>query len=294
MRRGGGSGGDLFADSEPEDSIPGLEDLISGVKSSRGVGRGGHPGRSRSWLWLRLVIYAVLFLFGIIALVAGIAQAATDYGDADTMAHAPVCGAGVDLTVVDTNCVGWMTTASDGDVTSINGEDDVLLKLPSGDEYDSSYPGNAAFAAEFSYTGGSVRAEFWHGDVVALTVGGSNGVSAMTVTTDLNPDNEGGVGLGVALIGVTFILLSLLLLVGIRAFRYRWLRPTLGLRWTVSAMIAGAVGSLVAGACLTTQPARIRLVVIILPTTTVCLIALMWFLLHQSWKKRSLYYGAGG
>jgi hypothetical protein len=239
------------------------------------------------------VIYAVIFLFGILALVAGTAQAATDYGDADTMAHAPVCGAGVDLTLVYTNCVGWATTSSDGDVTSINGEDALPLRLPSGDEYDSRYPGDAAFAAEVHNTGG-LRAEFWRGDVVALTVGGSNGVPARTVTTDLNPDNKGGVGLGVALIGVTFILLSLLLLVGVRAFRYRWLRPSLGLRQAVSAMIAGAAGSFVAGACLATQPASIRLVLIVVSTITVCLIALMWFLLHQSWKKRSLYYGAGG
>jgi len=294
MRRGGGSGGDLFADSEPEDSIPGLEDLIGGVKTPRGGGRAGHPGRSRLWLWLRLVLYAVTFLFGILVLIAGIAQAATDYGDADTMAHAPVCGAGVDLTVVDDNCVGWMTFASDGDVTSINGEDDVLLRLPSGDEYSSQYPGNAAFAAELQHIGGSGRAEFWHGDVVALTVGGSNGVPPMTVTTDLNPDNKGGVSLGVALVGVAFILLSLLLLVGVRAFRYRWLRPGLGLRWSVSAMIAGAVGSIVTGACLTTQPARIMLTLTVAPPITVCLIALMWFLIHQSWKKRSLYYEALG
>jgi hypothetical protein len=294
MRRSGGSGGDLFANSEPEDAIPGLEDLIGGVKSSRGVGRVGRPGGSRLWLWLRLVIYAAVFLFGILALIAGATQAATDYGDASTMAHAPVCAAGVDLTVGDTDCVGWVTTTSDGDVTSIGGEDDVLLKLPSGDEYDSRYPGNAAFAAEFHSTGGAARAEFWRGDVVALTVGGSNGAPAMTVTTDLNPNNNGGVDLGAALIGVTFVLLSLLLLVGVRALRYRWLRPSLGLRWSVSAMIAVAAGSLVAGACLTTQPAQIMLIVTVVPTVTICLIALMWFSLHQSWKKRSLYYGAGG
>lgn len=294
MRRGGGSGGDLFAGSEPEDSIPGLEDLISGVKTSRGIGRAGrHPGPSWLWLWLRLVIYAVIFLFGILILIAGTSQAATDYGDADTMAHAPVCGAGADLTVVAEDCVGWMTLVPDGNVYSVNGEGALSLLLPSGNEYESKFPGNAAFSAAVLNTD-SVRAEFWRGDVVALTVGGSNGASAMTVTTDLNPNNKGGVSLGVTLVGVAFILLSLLLLVGVRAFRYRWLRPGLGLRWAVSAMIAGAVGSVVAGACLTTQPARIMLILTIVPTSAVCLTALMWFLLHQSWKKRSLYYGAGG
>ena len=305
MRRGGGSRGDLFSDSEPEDSIPGLEDLISGVKSPRRIGRGlrggygggvgriGPTGRLRPWLMIRLVLYAVIFLFGTLALIGGIAQAATDYGDADAMAHSPACAAGSDLTAVTENCVGWMTLVPDSDVYSVSGGGMLFLLLPSGDDYETTFPGNAAFSAAVSGTD-SVRAEFWHGDIVALTAGGSDGRPAVTVATDRNPSGKGGVDVGVALIGVALVLFSILLLIGVRAIRYRWLRPGLGLRGAVSAMIVGVAGLLVAGTSLTVQPARIMLILTVAPTITVCLIALMWFLLHQSWKKQSLRYGARG
>jgi hypothetical protein len=280
MGRAGRSSGNLFDGGEPEDAIPGLEDLIPGVHEDRRSGRSrsvgpirGRSARSvtvrRGWLVLRLVLYTVLFLLGVLMMVSGAVTAASSYGEAATMAAAPQCPPGTDLAVETADCVGDLVVSAEGGVSEDDDEESLGLVLPARDGYYlwPTFPGDAAFAAvigdDESYP---VRVEFWQGNAVTLTAARGDDVQA--VTTDDNPNNQAGTDVGVALMGLSFVDLAVLLVIGVRAIRYRWLRPGLGLRLAVSALIVGGFGMFVAAVCQVSQPARILLTMTVAPSVT--------------------------
>ena len=289
-RRGRGQG-DLFGESEPEDEVlPELGEVLhtrmrrpSRSRSRTTFGSAAlfrtesrRVGERRRLLWLRVCLYSLLLAFGLIALVAGLVQTVDGYSDADAMANAPVCASGIDLTSTTENCVGTLNLVSAFGAIPDNGEDATGLDgMPSADAVQYAwvdYPGNAQFDAAIGDGPAVVRAEFWEGQIVTLTAG----AQGVTVTTDQNPSNRGGNALGVTLVGLALALLSILLFIGIRAIRLRWLRPGLALRLTVSGLAVWSLGLFVAGVCLGLQPARVALVLAIAPAITVGLTALLW------------------
>jgi len=255
--------------------------------------RRSRAGGRRWVLWLRVSLTSIVLVIGLIVMAAGVSQAVGGYADADTMAHAPVCAAGVDPTNTTENCVGTLNLTSVYGVFDAGGEESIELDLPPANSDNASFPtfpGDAQFDAAVGNGDGPavLRAEFWRGQIVALTAG-SPGV---TVTTDQNPNNRGGVGLGSVLVGFALVLLAILLLIGIRAFRLRWLRPGLLSRLTVSGLAVWLLGSFVAGVCLVNQPARVAAVGVIAPSFTVGLTALVWLALVPGRKNR-LRRGSG-
>jgi hypothetical protein len=292
MSRRGGGQGDLFGNSRPEDeALPELEEILHlrAPRKSRTRSRSTFAAAStysfrgkrqrvgeRHWLrGLRVGLSSLLLICGLFGLVAGLVQTASGYTDADIMASAPVCASGVDLTNTTENCVGDVTALSSFGAISDSGGDTTGLIVP-GKVFAPfqwvGYPGDAQFDAALGDGPAQVRAEFWKGQIVTLTAG-TPGVS---VTTDLNPNNVGGSGLGVAFIALALVLLSILLLIGIRAIRLRWLRPGLALRLGVSGLSVWSLGLFVAGICLINQPARVALVLAIAPAITAGLTALLW------------------
>jgi hypothetical protein len=300
-RRGRGSRGDLFGNSEPEDAVP--EDEIlpefdaflhtrqpKRRRSSRSDFRaasayafsprfaGWQRSGGRRWvLWLRVCVYCLLLLFSLTGVAAGISQAVSGYSDAGTMAHAPVCASGIDVTSTTENCVGTLNLLAEFGVVSGGDQEDLGLDLPPAGSANFdlvSFPGNAQFDAAVGDGPSVVRAEFWKGQIVTL----SAGPLGETVTTDQNPNNMGGNGLGVAFVSVAFALLSILLFIGIRALRLRWLRPGVFARLLVSGLFVWFLGFFAAGICLTSQPAAVAQVLAMAPIFTVGITALVWFL----------------
>jgi hypothetical protein len=245
---------------------------------SPGFAAGSRRVGGRRWvLWLRVAVYSLLLLFSLAGLAAGISQAASGYSDAGTMAHAPVCAAGVDVTTTVENCVGTLNLLAESGVVSGGNEEELGLDLPpaaSGNYALVSFPGDAQFDAAVGDGPSVVRAEFWKGQIVTL----SAGPLGDTVTTDANPNNLGGNGLGVAFVSASFALLSLLLCIGIRAFRLRWLRPGTGSRLLVSGLFVWFLGFFAAGVCLANQPASVAQVLAMAPAITAGITALVWLL----------------
>ena len=299
MGRGGNSGGNLFGGGEPEDEIP-LSDLIPGLSrerrqrsrpvSSLWVRRGGPAARPRRGrLVLRVVPVCAVALLGALMMAYGATAAVDGYNAAGAMAAAPACPAGVDLITDTSDCVGNAVMSAQYGAFPMDQGESLDLPVSPADGYDlwPEYPGNAAFDAvlgeDDTYP---VRAEFWEGNIVTLTA--ARGSDVQSVTTDQNPNNQGGTGLGAALLGVGFAALALLLLIGIRAFRLRWLRPGLGLRLTVSGLIVGGVGLFVAAACLMVQPARILLTLTIAPIVTPGVLLFVWLLIYNGARRQGL------
>ena len=239
---------------------------------------------------LRIVLISVLAVAGMLGISVGIAQAVDGFGDAGTLASAPVCAAGVDVTTVTEDCVGTMNLLAEDGVFDDDGDGggaSIELDLPPAGSYNAAYPsfpGNALFDAAVGdgETPAVVRAEFWKGQIVTLTAG----KQGVTVTTNQNPNNVGGVGLGMAVMSLASVLLALLLLVGVRAIRLRWLLPGVVLRLTVSGLCVWCLGTFVAGVCLVNQPARVAEVAVIAPLVTLGLTALLWLLLSRVPKRQ--------
>ena len=248
-RRGRGSHGGLFGDSGPQDetpedeTLPELDALLHArvrapkrrtaphnafraasayafsTRSARSSTR--QRGSGRRWvLWLRVCVYSLLLLFSLTGLGVGISQAASGYSDAGTMAGAPVCAQGVDVTSTTENCVGTLNLDADFGVVSDGDDEEIGLDLPPAGSanYDwVTFPGDAQFDTAVGYGPAVVRTEFWEGQAVTM----SAGAQGVTVTTDQNPNNIGGSGLGLTFMCVSFTLLCILLFIGIRAFRLR-------------------------------------------------------------------------
>jgi hypothetical protein len=316
MSRRGRGEGNLFGGAEPQDAIPELEDLIRGSgrsrpprsRSPRPVGQlryaaytKGRPGVRRGILVFRLVLAGGLLALGLLMVVAGSVEAADGYSRAGSLASAPACPASVDPTSTTEDCVGNVTLLTDDGAYDDGGDEAVDLYRPPESAYDyffPSFPGdqqfydavNAPLDAGASHA--AVRAEFWEGNVVELTAG--QGAGAVTVTTDANPNNQGGTALGTALMGVCFAELGLLLLYAVRAVRLRWLRPGLKLRLFVTTLSITALGLFVASICLINQPARAELTLIIAPSVTLVVLLAVgaletsyWFGLGRS-RRRTL------
>ena len=304
-RRGRGSRGDLFGNSEPEDAAPEDEILpelneflhtrqpkrrMSSRSNSRANFRaasayafsprfaGWQRSGGRRWvLWLRVCVYSLLLLFSLIGVAAGITQSVSGYSDAGTMAHAPVCASGVDVTSTTENCVGTLNLVADYGVFSDGDEDELGLDLPPAGSANFawvSFPGDAQFDAAVGDGPSVVRVEFWKGQAVTL----SAGPLGETVTTDVNPNNIGGNALGVLFVSLAFALLSILLFIGIRAFRLRWMRPGVLARLAVSGLFVWFLGFFVAGICLANQPAAVAQVLAIALACTAGVTALVWIM----------------
>jgi hypothetical protein len=308
-RRGRGSRGDLFGNSEPEDAAPEDEILpefseflharqpkrrTSSRSSFRAASAYAFSPRFAGWqraggrrwvLWLRVCAYSLLLLFSLIGLAAGISEAVGGYSDAGTMAHAPVCASGVDVTSTTENCVGTLNLVAEYGVFSDGDEDELGLDLPPAGSANFgwvTFPGDAQFDAAVGDGPSVVRVEFWKGQAVTL----SAGLLGETVTTDDNPNNIGGTALGVAFISVAFVLVSILLFIGIRAFRLRWMRPGVLARLAVSGLFVWFLGFFVAGICLANQPAAVAQVLAIAPACTAGITALVWIMVAKGPKNQ--------
>lgn len=290
MGRNGRGEGNLFDRSEPEDEVPGLDELI------RGSALGRRPRRHEPWPFgdprvskyirsrpavrrgivvVRLVLAGGLLALGLLMTVVGAAGAATHYARAGTLASAPVCPATVDPTTTTEDCMEDLTLVTMQRVWTENTEEGLVLFRPplsSDDYFTASFPGDAAFfnAVNDPFDAGAgqtaVRAEFWQGDLVALTAGG--GADAVTVTTDSSPGNQAGTALAAALMGLAFTEFGLLLFYSVRAVRLRWSRPGLGRRLLVTGLLVTGLGLFIAGVCLINQPARVGITVILAPMVT--------------------------
>jgi hypothetical protein len=237
----------------------------------------------RRWLLgLRVCAYSLLLLFSLIGVGGGIAEAASGYSDAGIMAGAPVCATGVDVTSTTEDCVGTLNLVAEYGVVTGGDEENLGLDLPSSGYAWAAFPGDAQFDAAVGDGPSVVRAEFWEGQIVTLTAG----ARGVTVTTDQNPNNVGGSGLGLTFISLAFVLLSILLFIGIRAFRLRWLRTGIALRLTVSGLIVWFLGFFIAGICLVNQPTLIAPVLAMGPALTAGLTALVWFSVVKRPKSR--------
>ena len=229
------------------------------------------------------MLCSIVLVFGLAGLGVETAQAVSGYSDAGAMASAPSCAAVNAASTATVACVATDELVAPYGVIDGGSEESVELDSPSDDIFDSntsdftfvSFPGNAQFDAAVGDGPTLVRVVYWKGQIVTLTAG-SQGV---TVTTDQNPNSLGGVGIGGALMSLAFALWRLLMFVGIRAIRLRWLRPGIVLRLLVSGSITLSLGAFVAGVCLVNQPSRVALVAVIATPITVGLTALLWLLL---------------
>lgn len=313
MGRGGRTGGNLFDGGEPEDEIP-LSDLIPGLSRERGARRSRpvtpmwvraagpvRPARVRGvrtrtvaaprmwWVVVRCVLVGASLLLGVLMMVTGSVSAASGYAAAGRMAAAPACPAGVDLVTDTADCVGNEVLGEQGGAYDGGDGDELDIPVSAADGYYlwPDYPANAEFDAVLGDDDSfPVRAEFWEGNIVTLTA--ARGADVQTVTTNENPNNQGGTGLGGALLGVGFVDLGLLLLIGIRGFRLRWLRPGLGLRLAVSGMLVGLVGVFVAAGCMLVQPARVLLTLTIAPSITAGVLLLVWLAVFNNLRRQGL------
>ena len=301
MRRRGRGHGNIFGGSEPQDAVPDFDEFIrtrTGLRRPlryRGLRDAPPPGYwsarrftthamrpTRTWvLVVRIVICSIVLVLGMTGVGVGLAQAVNGDSDAGEMANAPDCNA----TSGAACTVSVVLTAGPGGVIHGGSEETIELDYPAtGDGFGGnfvfvSYPGDAQFDAVIcdGTNEPAVRAEYWNGQIVTLTAG-SQGV---TVTTDLNPNNQGGIGLGGALLSFALVLISVLMFVGIRAIRLRWLRPGVVLRLFVSGAIVLSLGTFVAGVCLISQPARVALVAAIAPPITLGVTGLLWLALRS-------------
>ena len=226
-------------------------------------------------LWVRVGIYSLLLLLCLLGFGGGLLSAVSGYSDAGTFASAPACAAGVNPTSTSTDCVGTLSLVSEIGVYGNGDEDAIDLDLPpagSQNVVTASFPANAAFENAVGFGPSVVRAEFWKGQVVTLTAG----VQGATVVTDQNPNYVGGNGLGVALASLGAVLLSVLLFIGIRAFRLRWLPSGPLLRLGVSGLIIWSIALITAGSCLVAQPSWVLRIGVIVPSVAVGLTALLW------------------
>jgi hypothetical protein len=208
------------------------------------------------------------------------------------MAAAPQCPPGTDLASATAGCVGDVVAGAEDGVSEDDQEDSLGLALPAQEDYYvwSTFPGDAEFAAVIGDADWyPVRVEFWEGNAVTLTA--ARGDDVQTVTTDENPNNEAGGDLGVALMGLSLVDLAVLLVIGVRAIRYRWLRPGLGLRLAVYALAVGGVGAFVAAVCLVTQPARIVLIMTAAPGVTAGVMLSFCLAVYANWRQQG-HYGA--
>jgi hypothetical protein len=95
------------------------------------------------------------------------------------------------------------------------------------------------------------------------------------------------VGVGGALVSLTLVLISVLMFIGIRAIRLRWLRPAVSMRLFVSGSVVLSLGAFVAGVCLISQPARVALVAAIATPITLGLTGLLWLALRPGRRSRT-------
>jgi hypothetical protein len=298
MSRGGHAHDSMFGPDEPQDAIPEIEDLLEAEhhrrqSNVRGLPRPAHPRHrlvGRVLLVFRIAFYVGLLAVGLIAVAAGTVDAVSQYGQASDFAAAPACPATVDVENTTADCVGHVTGDYLGALSQESGsENQLTVSFPplTGPyfNYAATFPANAAFSKAVQRSAGAVTGEFWHGRLVALSVDGATD-SPATVTTDANPNNEGGGSVGVALMGFAFALFAILLVFGIRAFRYRYasLRPGLGLRMAVSAMITAAIGAFIAACVLINQPSSVVGVGIYTPAIVIMITALTWLLVIKSRK----------
>ncbi|HWG24039.1 hypothetical protein [Actinospica sp.] len=334
MRRRGRGHGNIFGDSEPEESLPEFDLFIheSAGRRRPAAGRyrmyrtgtprmyraprmyrtprtyrapfassGAHSSARRAvarpvrpWvLGLRLALCSIVLVLGLIGLAAEVSQAVGGYSDAGTMASAPTCeSADPVTTTLAAACVATDEMVAPDGVFSDAGEESVELDPPSeslsnpnssGFDFNFvSFPGNAQFDAAVGDGPASVRVEYWKGQIVTLTAGSQS----VTVTTDQNPNNIGGVGVGGALMSLGFVLMGLLMFIGIRAIRLRWLHPGIRLRLFVCGFAMLSLGAFAAGVCLVNQPGRVALVTVIATPITVGLTALLWLALWSGHRKR--------
>ncbi|HET9170338.1 MAG TPA: hypothetical protein VFN97_12920 [Actinospica sp.] len=296
MRRRGRGSGNIFGGAEPEDALPEFDEFLH-MKAVRRrppsryrVVRNARPPRPvRPWaLGLRIAICSILLVLGLIGMGVSLSQAVGEYSAAGRMASAPTCAAGVDPTTTSEDCVGTVNAVAPDGAFEIDTEESIELDLPpaNSENYDwVDYPGNARFDAAVG-DGTSptvVRAEYWEGQAVTLTAGDQG----VTVTTDENPNNLGGAGIGGALMSFTLVLIAVLMFIGIRAIRLRWLRPGIVLQLFVSASIVLGLGAFVAGVCLVNQPARVALVAAIAPPVTLGLTGFVWLALRSGRRSRA-------
>lgn len=304
-RRDRGRGGGLFSNAEPEDEVlPELDELLHNRPSRppRGSRRPNSATRAatayllgprrtnlRPRVWptrLRVGAYSLLFLLSLAGFGAGLTNAVSGYSDAGAFASAPACAAGVNPASTGQDCVGTLNLVAEYGVYENSTEDAIDLALPPAGSQNlvtASFPGNAAFEHAVGDGPSVVRAEFWKGQLVTLTAG----ARGSTVTTHQNPNNAGGSGVGVALISLAITLLSVLLFIGIRVFRLRWLRPGLALQLTVSGLMIGVAGLFIAGCCLVAQPEWVLRIGVVMPIVTVGLTGLLWWLFIQGHGSRA-------
>lgn len=300
MRRRGRGHGNIFGDSEPRDSLPEFDEFIRMPAGRRGPSR--HRGLrdasprafssarrsvtrpAHSWvLGVRIAICSIVLMFGLTGMVVGLSQAVSGYADAGRMASAPNCDS-ASQAAASAACTVNVVLIAPGSVFHDGSDESIELDYPateaglSGDFVFVSYPGNAQFDAAIgdgAYQV-AVRAEYWNGQIVTLTAG-SQGI---TVTTDRNPGNQAGVGVGGALLSFALVLISVLMFIGIRPIRLRWLRPGVELKLFVSGSVVLSLGAFAAGVCLISQPARVALVAAIAPPITLGLTGLLWLALR--------------
>lgn len=313
MGRGGRGEGNLFdGASGPQDEVPSLQELIRGSARPRrsrpsrapgsvgplryGVHQRGPAVLRRIVLVLRLTFAAGVLVLGLVLMAVGAVEAAEGYSAGGTLASAPACPAGVDPTTTTRDCVADVTLIAQDGVWDDDGEEAIdLFEPPESAEnvFFAMFPGDRSFVDAVSGPDGldsfddssesAVRAEFWKGGIVELTAG--DGAAAVTVTTDSDPNDQGGSALGGALMGTSFAEAGLLLFIGVRALRYRWLRPGLALRMTVPGLAVTSLGLLVAGICLISQPARVLLTLVLAPGVTGCLLLCVEMLVFRSWRR---------
>jgi hypothetical protein len=128
----------------------------------------------------------------------------------------------------------------------------------------------------------AVRIEFWDGQIVTVTAGNQG----ITVTTDSNPDNVGGLGVGGALVSFAFVVFALLIVIRARAIRPRWLRLGVGWYPTVFGLSVLTVAAFVAGGCLVTQPSWVATVAEIVPPIAVALMGFPWLVFWSARRRR--------
>jgi hypothetical protein len=85
---------------------------------------------------------------------------------------------------------------------------------------------------------------------------------------------------------LAFVLMALLMFIGIRAIRLRWLHLGIGLRLFVSGFAMLGLGAFAAGVCLVNQPGRVALVAVLAAPITVGLTALLGLALWSGHRKR--------
>jgi hypothetical protein len=224
-----------------------------------------------------------VLLLGLVMTVGFSVGAASHYGDADTLAHAPACAQGVDLTTSDADCVGTLTMSYDYGAYPQDSDEYAIDVGPAdgttqdGPIYSPAYPASAEFA-DAAGDDGLLDATFWEGRIVALTAGSGDG--AVTVITDENPGYPAGADAACALFGASLTLFALLLAGAARAVR-RWLPVGLPVRLPMTGIGIGMIGCFFTAVGLILQPERVLLAGTFGPIVTGCVVLLVWLLLYR-------------